>query len=85
MADIINMSDHRAAVVKPKSEARSYKGHRFTLIFKPNAEVSLRWAWHVKYTRVYEFSGSEATIDKAAKAAQRQIDIMEGRSQRAAV
>lgn len=81
MDNIIYMSDHKpSSVVKPKSESRSYKGQRFTLIYQPNVPEPQRWAWHLKYTRVYEFTGSAATIEAAAKAAKRQVDTMEGRS-----
>lgn len=82
--NVISMADYKTDAVKPKSEARRYKGHAFTLLFNPNAEETFRWGWKVKYTRVYEFSGSEPTIERAAKSAQRKIDAMEGRSERVA-
>lgn len=85
MGEVVNMNDHKPAPVKPKSEARTYKKHRYVLTFNPNAEVTFRWGWTLKFTRVYEFSGSAPTIEMAAKQAQRKVDDMEGRSERVAV
>lgn len=70
--------------VKPKSEARRYKGHNFVLSYRPAAPIAERWQWHVKFTRVYEFVGSAATIDRAAKEAQTKIDAMLDRGERSA-
>jgi len=85
MGDVINMSEHKTPdTVRPKSESRVYNGHRYTLSFKPTADILHRWEWKLKFTRIYEFAGSAATIDLAAKQAIKQVDTMEGRSQRAA-
>ena len=86
MDNVIYMAEHKQGItVPPKSEARQYKGQRFTLLFKPTAPVLERWAWHVRFTRTYDFVGSEPTLEKAAKAAQKQIDSMEGRQSRAII
>ena len=80
MGDVISMTDFKGAPVTPKIEGRMYKGHRYILTYNPNAPVTQRWGWVLKYTRTYEFSGREPTIEKAAKAAQTKVDVMEGRS-----
>lgn len=78
--NVVQMADYlKQAEVKPKSEARRYKGHAFTLLFNPNAVEKKRWGYIVKFTRVYEHSGSADTLDKAATAAKKYIDTMEGR------
>lgn len=77
--NVVQMADFVKQEVKPKSEARRYKGHAFTLLFNPNAVETHRWGYVVKFTRVYEHSGSAPTIDKAATAAKKYIDTMEGR------
>ena len=82
MAVIIQMSDHTKPKVTPKSEGGQYRGHRYILLYRPNEEKSKCWGWQVKFTRTYEFSGSEATQVKAKVEAQRQIDALEGRSER---
>ena len=71
MGDVVYME-----AVKPKIEARSYNGHRFTLSFRPHKPIGERWEWHVKFTRVYEFAGNSATIENAARDAKRKIDSM---------
>lgn len=86
MAEIIYMDQVKvkAAEVIPKKEARTYNGHRFILSFNPSSEPEKRWSWHVKFTRTYDFVGSAGTIKDAAKAAEKQIDELEGRSSSAA-
>ena len=79
MGEVVNMADHKITPVKPKSEARTYKGHRYILTYNPDAAVISKWSWHLKFTRVYEFSGSCPTIEAASKAAQKQVESMEGR------
>ena len=85
MGELISMAEYKAAEVKPKSEARRHKGHSYQLLFRPSEpDLKKRWGWLVKYTRVYEFSGSAATIELAARDAMKEIDHREGRSERAA-
>lgn len=77
--NVVQMTDFVKQEVKPKSEARRYKGHAFTLLFNPNAVEKKRWSFIVKFTRIYEHSGSADTIERAASAAKKYIDTMEGR------
>lgn len=70
--------------VQPKSEARSFGGHRYSLHFDANAPAERRWFWCVKYTRVYEYVGTAPTINRAAKAAERKIEeLNDARTRRA--
>lgn len=77
--NVVNMSDYKATVVKPKSEGRTHKGQHYTLLYAPNALPLFRWGWRVRYVKEYEFSGSAPTIEKAAIAARRKIDELKGR------
>lgn len=60
--------------VKPKTETRYHKGHYFVLEYDPNAPDGQRWVWRSVVTKRYEFYGSHATIESAARAAKRRID-----------
>lgn len=68
--------------VRPKSEARSFSGQRYTLTFDPNAPTDKRWRYTVKFTRVYEYYGSAADIEKADKAAKKHITQLIERTER---
>ena len=83
MSNVVNMTDYKAMEIKPKSEARKYKGHSYTLIFNPRADVTFKWQWHLRFTRVYEFAGSAPTIEGADKAVRAKIAAMEGRANNA--
>ncbi|CAM6005893.1 unnamed protein product [Sphagnum balticum] len=42
--------------IKPKSVTGQIGQHHYTLSYDPNAvDESVRWRWHIRYTRVYEY------------------------------
>lgn len=76
MSKVVHMADYAARVepdIRPKTEIRNYKGHRYILRFDPNAPQSERWHWTVKYTTVYEYYGSASSIEAASRAAMKRI------------
>jgi hypothetical protein len=77
MAEIIYING-----VKPKSESRLYGGQRYTLQFDNAAPPERRWFWTVKYQRVYEYVGGAATMQRAAKEAERKIGELNSHADR---
>jgi len=67
MSNVVNIP------IKPKQETHTFQGQRYTLAFDPKAPPDQRWVWILRYTSVFTFTGSAATITRAQTAARAKI------------
>ena len=65
------MSNVRQLNVTPKKETRLYKRHEITVQFQPSNK---EWSWRFKHTATVTFAGTAKTIDKAYRAAKKEVD-----------
>lgn len=75
MSSVVELSS-----IKPKIEECIFKNQKYILRYDPNASVSQRWTYKIKFTRTYEFSGAAPTIGEAHREAKRQITQLTARS-----
>lgn len=81
MEEVVELNDYRKPI-EPKQETHIYQNQTYILRYDPNAPLSTRWTYTIRYTVVYPYMGAEPTLAKANNAARRMIRKLLGDNER---